>query len=108
MLQNVEADDPDIRRPQPSRVRGLVGHHVLHPFPGPAQLRSAQAWHEHGPVSTPAFLHERLRAADVARLAAVPRVDGAGAHAADVRREEYIQALQTTTKNTIEAAKKCV
>ena len=43
MLQNVEADDPDIRRPQSSRVRGLVGHHVLHPIPGPAQLRSPQA-----------------------------------------------------------------
>ena len=31
-----------------------------------------------------AFLHERLRAAHVARLPAVPRVDRAGAHAADV------------------------
>ena len=45
-----------------------------------------------------ALLHERLRAAHVARLPAVPRVDGAGAHAADVRREEYIQPSQTTTK----------
>ena len=41
------------------------------------------------PVPAPSLLHERLRAADVARFAAVPRVDGAGAHAADVRREEH-------------------
>ena len=57
-----------------------------------------QARRQHDPVPAPSFLHERLRAADVARLAAVPRVDGAGAHAADVRREEYIQPSQTTTK----------
>merc|ERR1711959_645090 len=62
---------------------------VLPPLPGPAQLRYPQARREHDPVPAPSFLHERLRAADVARLAAVPRVDGAGAHAADVRREEH-------------------
>ena len=51
--------------------------------------RHSQAGSEHDPVPAPSFLHERLRAADVARLAAVPRVDGAGAHAADVRCQEH-------------------
>ena len=37
-----------------------------------------------GAFPASALLHERLRAAHVARLPAVPRVDGAGAHAADV------------------------
>ena len=37
-----------------------------------------------------AFLHERLRAAHVARLPAVPCVDRAGVDAADVRREEHV------------------
>ena len=36
-----------------------------------------------------ALLHERLRAAHVAWLPAVPRVDRAGAYAADVRCEEH-------------------
>ena len=49
-----------------------------------------QARRQHDPVPAPSFLHERLRAADVARLAAVPRVDGAGAHAADVS-EDYLR-----------------
>ena len=42
-----------------------------------------------GAFPASALLPERLRAAHVARLPAVPRVDGAGAHAADVRREEH-------------------
>ena len=42
-----------------------------------------------GAFPASALLHERLRAAHVARLPAVPRVDGAGAHAADVRCEEH-------------------
>merc|ERR1711959_656352 len=50
----------------------------------PAQLRHSQVGCQHDPVPAPSLLHERLRAADVARFAAVPRVDGAGAHAADV------------------------
>ena len=37
-----------------------------------------------GAFPASALLHERLRAAHVARLPAVPRVDRAGAHAADV------------------------
>ena len=42
-----------------------------------------------GAFPASALLHERLRAAHVARLPAVPRVDRAGAHAADVRRQEH-------------------
>ena len=42
-----------------------------------------------GAFPASALFHEWLRSAHVARLPAVPRVDGAGAHAADVRREEH-------------------
>merc|ERR1712224_521358 len=66
LLPHAQADDADLRRPEPPRVGRPQRRDVLPPLP-----------------------HERLRAADVARLAAVPGVDGAGAHAADVRREEY-------------------
>ena len=47
-LQDPEAHHSHIRRLEPSRLCGSLGHHVLHPLPGPAQLRSAQARHEHG------------------------------------------------------------
>merc|ERR1711871_494474 len=67
----------------------FVWYYVLCPLPGPAQLRFAQAWHKHGSIPSVAFLHERLRAAHVAWLPAVPRVDRAGADAADVRRQEH-------------------
>merc|ERR1712023_374949 len=60
---------------------------------GPAQLRHPQARREHDSLPAPALLHEWLRAAHVPRLAAVPRADGAGAHAADVRRHgRYLTA----------------
>ena len=42
-----------------------------------------------GAFPASALLPERLRAAHVARLPAVPRVDRAGAYAADVRCEEH-------------------
>merc|ERR1712224_204358 len=89
LLPHAQADDADLRRPEPPRVGRPQRRDVLPPLPGPAQLRYPQARREHDPVPAPPLLHERLRAADVARLAAVPGVDGAGAHAADVRREEY-------------------
>merc|ERR1719421_235529 len=89
LFPDFEADDPDVRRLEPLGVCRPVGHYVLPSLPGPAQLRSPQAWHEHGPVPAVAFLHERLCAAHVARLPAVPRVDRAGADPADVRREEH-------------------
>merc|ERR1712072_260041 len=44
---------------------------------------------QHGPVPPAPLLHGRLRAAHVARLAAVPRAHGAGAHTAAVRRQEH-------------------
>ena len=37
-----------VRWPQPPCECRSLGHHVLYPLPGPAQLRSAQARHEHG------------------------------------------------------------
>merc|ERR1711970_1635037 len=89
LLPHAQADDADLRRPEPPRVGRPQRRDVLPPLPGSAQLRHPQARGERDPVPAVALLHERLRAADVARLAAVPRVDGAGAHAADVRREEH-------------------
>ena len=47
-LQDPEAHHSHIRRLEPSRLCGSLGHHVLHPLPGPAQLRSAQARDQHG------------------------------------------------------------
>merc|ERR1711924_523630 len=85
LLPHPQAHHADLRRPQPPRRRRHVGHDVLPPLPGPAQLRPAQARRQHDPVPPPPLLHDRLRAAHVARLAAVPRPHGAGAHAADVR-----------------------
>merc|ERR1719456_1355515 len=76
-----DLNQPRVGRPQ--------RRDVLPPLPGPAELRYPQARGEHDPVPAPSLLHERLRAADVPRFAAVPRADGAGAHAADVRREEH-------------------
>merc|ERR1719486_1134408 len=64
-------------------------NHLVPPLPGPAQLRPAQAGRQHDPLPPPPLLHDRLRAADVARLAAVPRPDGARADPADVRRQEH-------------------
>merc|ERR1719439_417345 len=88
-LPDPQAHDADLRRPEPPRVGRPQRRDVLPPLPGPAQLRHPQPRREHDPVPAPSLLHERLRSADVARLAAVPRAHGAGAHAADVRREEY-------------------
>merc|ERR1711871_947148 len=68
---------------------GGLRHDVLAPLPGPAQLRPPQARGQHGPVPAAPLLHGRLRAAHVARLAAVPRAHGARAHAAAVRRQEH-------------------
>ena len=55
-------------------------------FPSLTADRALALLHERLQV---ALLHERLRAAHVAWLPAVPRADGAGAHAADVRCEEH-------------------
>merc|ERR1719213_913236 len=68
--------DADLRRLEPPRVGRPQRRDLLPPLPGPAQLRHPQARRQHDPVPAPSFLHERLRAADVARFAAVPRVDG--------------------------------
>merc|ERR1711988_322080 len=48
-----------------------------------------QARRQHDPLPPPPLLHDRLRAAHVAWLAAVPRPHGARAHPADVRRQEH-------------------
>merc|ERR1711998_27563 len=48
-----------------------------------------QAGGQHDPLPAPPLLHDRLRAAHLARLAAVPRAHRAGAHPADVRRQEH-------------------
>merc|ERR1711959_735879 len=58
-------------------------------LPGPAQLRPPQARRQHDPLPAPPLLHDRLLAAHVAWLAAVPCAHRPRAHPADVRREEH-------------------
>merc|ERR1712087_996556 len=89
LLPHAEADHADVRRPEPPGVCGDQRHHVLPALPRPAQLGPAQAGGEPGALPAAALFYDWLRAADVARLAAVPRADGSGADAADVRREEH-------------------
>eukprot|EP01084_Bolivina_argentea_P053536 98290_1 len=58
-------------------------------FPRSVELRLAQDRCESDPLPEVALLHDRLRTADVAWIAAVPCPDGAGVDPADVRCEEY-------------------
>merc|ERR1712078_340003 len=58
-------------------------------FPGQLNCDLRRRRHKHGAVPSSALLHERLRAAHVAWLPAVPRADRAGVDAADVRCEEH-------------------
>merc|ERR1711964_508518 len=62
---------------------------LLSPVPRAAELRFAEDRGEHDPVPAPTLLHDRVRAAHLARLPAVPGADSAGADAADVRRQEH-------------------
>jgi hypothetical protein len=76
-------------RPEPSDLGDHERRDVLPAVPGPAELGPPQAGGEPDPVPAAALLHGGVRAADVARVAAVPRADGAGADAADVGRQEH-------------------
>merc|ERR1711865_980651 len=60
---------------------------------GSAELRPPQAGCQPHPVPASPLLHDRLRAAHVPRLPAVPRAHRPGAHPADVRRHgRYLTA----------------
>merc|ERR1712129_115907 len=70
-------------------VGGDQRYYVLSTLSGSAQLGPTQARREFGAVSAIALFYVRLCAVDFAWLSAIPRADGARAHSANVRREEY-------------------
>merc|ERR1711964_425414 len=89
LFPDLEADDTDVRRSQPFGLRRSLRVHLWPQIPWSAQLRPPEACREYDTVPALALFHERLRAPHLARLAAVSRAHRAGAHAADVRREEH-------------------
>ena len=89
LLQNPEVDHAHLRRLEPPGLGHHVRRHHLLALPRPIERRLEKVGREYGAVPAPPLLHARIRAADVARLAAVPRAHCARAHAADVRRQEH-------------------
>merc|ERR1712124_209054 len=57
LLPHAQADDADLRRPEPPRVGRPQRRDVLPPLPGSAQLRHPQARREHDPVPAPFFMN---------------------------------------------------
>merc|ERR1712209_358524 len=89
LVENTEADDPHLWRPQPPGFPHHVRGHHLPQVPRPAERRPEEAGGEHGPLPPPPLLHARLRPVDRTGQPAVPRPHGARAHPADVRRQEH-------------------
>merc|ERR1712066_258607 len=95
-------DDADLRRLEPFGERGDVRRHNMPPLSWSAQLRSPQDCRELDSLPAAPLLHDGLRALDLAWLTAVPRSHRAGAHAADVRRQNHdvclIPAMVVTSR----------
>ena len=85
LLPHAQADDADVRRPQPPGRRRDVGDDVLPPFQASSTATCA-AGREDDPVPAPTSSGSALP--HVARLAAVPR-SRCPADAADVRCQEH-------------------
>merc|ERR1739838_783055 len=77
LLQDVEADDADLRRPQPFGVGSNQRHYVLPAIPGSVEQRFEEIGGELGAVPATPFLYDGIRAVDLSRLSAVPSTDGA-------------------------------
>lgn len=89
LLPYAEADQPDLRRPQPLGLADHVRRDHVPPVPGSAECRPPQAGRQHGPVPQAPFLHARVRAADGPRQPIVPGHERARAHPTNVRRQEH-------------------
>lgn len=89
MLQDAEADQPDVRRPQPPCVVDHVRRDHVPPVPRTAERRPPQAGRQHGPVPPAPLLHAGIRPAHGPRQPVVPSHERARAHPANVRRQEH-------------------
>merc|ERR1719188_1894562 len=85
LLPHAEADDAHIRGPEPFGERRYERRHNVPPLSRTIELRLAQDCSESHPLPAPSLLHDWLCTSYLAGLAAVPRLDRAGADAADVR-----------------------
>ena len=77
LLPHAEADNANLWRPEPLGISSHVRGDLLLALPRTAELRPAQDCRELGAVPAAALLHDRLRTADLPRVAAVPCSDGA-------------------------------
>lgn len=84
MLPDAEADQPDVRRPQPPGVADHVRRDHVPPVPRSAERRPPQAGGQHGPVPPAPLLHAGIRAAHGPRQPIVPGHERARAHSANV------------------------
>lgn len=98
MLPDAEADEPDVRRPQPPGVADNVRRDHVPPVPRSAERRPPQAGGQHGAVPAAPLLHAGIRATHGPRQSVVPSHERARAHSANVRRQEHDGRLRPTTR----------
>ena len=84
------------RRLEPYRVCLHQRGGDLRPIPRPVELRSEEACSQPHSLPVVPLLPDGLCASHVSRFPTVPRIDGAGSRAADVRRQEHGCVLPTT------------
>lgn len=99
MFPDAEADQPDVRRPQPLGVADHVRRDHVSPIPRAAERRPTQAGRQHGPVPAAPFLHARVRAAHGPRQPIVSGHERARADPADVRCQEHDGGLRSTARS---------
>merc|ERR1712083_422016 len=89
LFPDLEADDPDLWRPQPPGQPHHVRGHHLPQVPWSAQCRPEEARREHGSLPPSPLLHAWVCSAHIQRLTTVQSPDRSGVDPADVRCQEH-------------------